>query len=856
MVRMSCRRNVLRLIRAGACAALCGALTLSAPAPAQDVTKGDIIPRHPLELRANADPGAVRRELPALMEAAVAAKDYKQQALLYLAESNACRVIADWTCQSNAAARARASAEAANLPYLQIRGLILESRGRMALQDFSRTSQLLSTAERMLAKTSYPEMTGDVFLAYSSLSYSVGKHALAADYARRGIAALGKEPFLLIRVRLIRNLARAEAQLNDMSGARVHLQEALSLVEQLKDPKLKAELYLEDARIARLAGDIPVQLANGERVLALAEQLKNSQLRGLGHEILGLAALGADNKAEADRQLTLAYNSFRELKLDRDERRVLRALLRSVLGRGVPRERVEALVTRSIALETAVEADDRNMAADDFEARLKFAQQELDVQRLEASAALAAERATALAGQQRLTLIVTALTIGLLLVAGALLVVQRRFNTRLKVAVMQAQESESRYRMLAENSRDLVIRMRPDGHRLYVSPASQDMLGYSPEELTEPRWDLVHPEDLPVVTRELRALGEKGGSATVVYRARHRDGHWVWIEVLGRRVESPTPGQSPEIVYSGRDISARIEAEQALAESEKRLRAITNSIPALIARIDNEQRYTYANAYIGRILGVDADSIIGKTVREIRGEKSYAEILPHIEAALSGKSVTFEGDDNIGGREFHYQAHYVPDRDAGGKVVGFYSLIFDVTDLQRAKAELDRLVRTDSLTGVANRRFFNERLDEALVRSRRHGTALALLWVDIDHFKSINDRYGHAAGDAVIMAFAGTLQSCVRADDLVARLGGDEFVVLIENAGADSGEVVAQKLLAAMQQPVTSGEHTITASASIGVAYSARPASAEALLHMADKALYEAKGAGRNTYRCMVAVPG
>ena len=137
-------------------------------------------------------------------------------------------------------------------------------------------------------------------------------------------------------------------------------------------------------------------------------------------------------------------------------------------------------------------------------------------------------------------------------------------------------------------------------------------------------------------------------------------------------------------------------------------------------------------------------------------------------------------------------------RDAAGNVLGYYSLIFDITDLKRAKTELDRLVRTDSLTGVGNRRYFEERLNDALVRSRRHGTALSLLWLDIDHFKSINDRYGHGAGDAVIMAFARTLQGCVRADDLVARLGGDEFVVLIESAAPQSGEVVAQKLLEQM----------------------------------------------------------
>ncbi len=851
---MTRRPHSMRLMQTLAGLLLCAFWLSPLAAAAQDAPKTtEPIERHQMELRANSDPEGVRRDLPPLIKAAIDAKDLKLQAQLYLAESNACRVIADWPCQANAAARARGTGEAAGLPYLQVRGLILESRGRMAMQDFSRTGQLLSTAERLLTKTPFPELSADVFLAYSSLSYTVGKHALAADYAKRGIDALGDAPVLLIRIRLLRNLARAQAQLNNMPGAQAVLKEALAMVAKVQDPKLKAELHLEDARIARLAGDTRLQIDNGERVLALADQLKNSQLYGLGYEILGLAALGAGDKAEADRQLTRAYDSFRALKLERDERRVLRALLRSVLGRGIPRERVEPLMARMIALEAAVEADDRNMAADDFEARLKYAQSELEVQRLEAAATLSAERAASLADQQRYTLIVAALSVGLLLVAGGLLVQQRRFNTRLQLAFAQAQESESRYRMLAENSRDLVIRMRLDGRRLYVSPASLEMLGLPPEDFTEPRWDLVHPEDREMVARELRQLGERGGSARVVYRARHRNGHWIWIEVLARRVDSPTPGEPPEIVYSGRDVTSRMMAEEALAASEARMRAITDSIPALIARIDRDKVYTFVNAYIGKIYGVDPTTLIGKSVREVRGDKVYAELLPHIEAALGGQSVTFEGDETINGEDYHYQANFVPDRDAAGNVLGYYSLIFDITDLKRAKTELDRLVRTDSLTGVANRRYFEERLNDALVRSRRHGTALTLLWLDIDHFKSINDRYGHGAGDAVIIAFARTLQGCVRADDLVARLGGDEFVVLIESANPDSGEVVAKKLLELMQQPVSAGEHQIAATASIGVAYAAHPRSAEDLLHVADTALYAAKDAGRNTFRAVIA---
>ena len=827
-------------------------LAVCASVAAQMATVSPTVLRHPLEIRALTDPEGVIRELPARVLAATAAKDFKELSLLHLAESNACRVIADWQCQSNAAARARKAAETANLPELQARGLILESSGRMGMQDFSRTSQLLGEAERILKLQAFPELSADVYLAYSSLSYAVGKHAKAAEYAGLGLAALGDNPALLIRVRLLRNQARAMAQLGNTAGARTVLKQALELVAKIQDPKLSAELHLEGARIARLTGDIPTQIENGRRILALGAQLSNSQLTGLGHEVLGLAALNQSDNVSAERELRLAYTSFRDLKLDRDERRVLRSLIRSLLGRGIPRAELEKLMARSLALEAMLEADDRNMAADDFEARLKYAQQELEVQRLEAAATLAAERAVALADQERLSTTVAVLSLGLLAVFGVLLFMQRRFNARLKQALANLQESESRYRMLADNSRDLVVRMRHDGHRLYVSPAAKDLLGMEPSEVAKPGWDLVHPDDRAQLVAVICDLAEVGGSATVVYRARHADGHYVWIEALARLAPSPDDGSPPEIVYSGRDITARVRAEEALSISESHMRAVTDNIPAMIACVDKEQRYTFANAYIGRVFGVDPQSMIGRTMREVRGEEIYDTMKLHVDAALRGELVSFEGSVEALGKLYHYQSNYVPNRDADGNVQGFYALTFDITELKLAEAELDRLARIDSLSGVANRRYFEERLTDALARGRRQGTALSLLCLDIDHFKSINDTYGHPVGDAVIVAFAATLQSCIREDDVVARMGGDEFVLLIEQATPESGENVAKKLLAIMQQPVTVDGATLIVSASIGVAFATSATSASALMDLADKALYSAKQSGRNTYRLAV----
>lgn len=811
----------------------------------------DSVTRHPLETRALVDPEGVLKALPDELKQAVAARDFRTLALLELARANACRVIADWSCQRSAGANARKAAQAAGLPELEVRGLIAESRAAMAMQDFARSEHMLGDAERLLALQARPDLAADVFLAYSSLSYALGKHAVAAEYAERGLAVLEDRPSPTMRVRLLRNRANALAQLGQTAEAEAMVRAALILVEQLRDPKLKAELHLEDARIARMKGDVARQQADGRKIVELGNQLGNSQLFGLGHEVLGLASRAAGDGPTAEKELRLAAGSFEKLKLKRDERRVLRVLVQSLLGRGQPPADFDVLTGRLIALETELDAEDQALAGEDFDAKLTYARQQFEVRQLESRAALAAERQSALAEQGKRSRITAALSLGLLLVAGGFMVSQRRFNNRLRQVIAQLRDSEARYRMLADNSRDMVVSMRLDGSRSYVSPASRDLLGLEPGELAAPRWDILHPDDRDRMAAVVRDLGKNGGAATVSYRVRHRDGHYIWVEASARLAPAAEEGSAPEIVYSSRDVSARVRAEQALAASEARMRTVTDNIPALIAHIDSSERYLFANAFIGRIFGVDPQAMVGRTMREVRGEAVYAEIREHVEAVLRGELVSFEGQGDVAGKTYFYQSNYVPDRNADGEVQGFFALTFDITDLKMAEAELDRVARLDSLSGLANRRDFEERLGAALARGRRLHHEIALLFLDIDRFKSINDKHGHAAGDAVITEFAKRVKACVREDDVVARLGGDEFIVLIENPGPESTDRVAEKLLEAMRVPFRIADQELPVTTSIGIAHG--PCSEPAMQWMAraDQALYLAKSEGRNCYRSL-----
>ncbi|MEI2453530.1 diguanylate cyclase domain-containing protein [Lysobacter firmicutimachus] len=303
-----------------------------------------------------------------------------------------------------------------------------------------------------------------------------------------------------------------------------------------------------------------------------------------------------------------------------------------------------------------------------------------------------------------------------------------------KRLVTGLRDSERRYRMLADYSHDVVVRMRADGQRVYVSPSARDILGWEPAQMLGSRESLVHPEDLERQQRLLAEVIASGEPRTAVYRIRHKNGHYVWIEAVTRAIPAED-GNGMEAIYAGRDITRRVETERALEASRQ---------------------------------------------------------------------------------------------------------------------ELERLARFDALTGLANRRQFEERMNLAVLGLNR-GASLSLLYLDIDRFKQINDNLGHATGDEVLRSFAQRLLGCVRSGDLAARLGGDEFVVLIEDAAVPSAaEAVARKLIERMRRPIAIGERELSVTTSIGVAYADRPVETAKLLAAADAALYCAKRE-RNTY-CLQAV--
>jgi diguanylate cyclase (GGDEF)-like protein/PAS domain S-box-containing protein len=403
--------------------------------------------------------------------------------------------------------------------------------------------------------------------------------------------------------------------------------------------------------------------------------------------------------------------------------------------------------------------------------------------------------------------------------------------------------SKARYRILADHSQDLIVRRRPDGSQSYVSPASVSLLGLEPEELFDAD-ALVHPDDLVSLQSVFAQLFADGGQATLLFRMRHRDGRYVWLEAAAQAVDVP---HGRRVIYSARDVSTRVRAERGQAALQAQLQAITDHLPAMVARFDREGRFVYANER-SRVLRPGFDPI-GRHLLEVRGEAAYADIAPHIEAVLRGEQQDFDTFLELPDGRMEIRAQFVPDVAADGSVQGFYSLSFDISEEKAHKRELERLARFDPLTGLANRRHFDESLEDAVARAARNGSALLLLALDVDNFKQINDSLGHAGGDLVLKAFAQRISEAVYEVDLVARLGGDEFAVLVEySPDVEAGARIAERVVAAMREPVLIEGQAVQVTASIGVGRHWPTRSGEALMALADKALYEAKARGRNTW--------
>ncbi len=390
----------------------------------------------------------------------------------------------------------------------------------------------------------------------------------------------------------------------------------------------------------------------------------------------------------------------------------------------------------------------------------------------------------------------------------------------------------------------------PDGRCRRINRALERLTGRPLAQMRDNAWRrILQPQDRSRLLAELITWNrDQSTEYFTACRLRTADGGAVWaaLTVAPVRIGARTVGY----VACVEDITARRYNEMALLKSEQRLRLITDNIPALVAYFTPEERVAFANRRYEDAYGILQEELVGMQIIDVLGPDVYEQSCRYVRQALSGAPALFERTVRYGGAVRFERVSYVPDINQHGEVVGCFALAEDITALKQVEAQLQQLVRVDALTGIANRLQFNERLADAMRYSRRYGSHMALLFLDIDHFKAINDSCGHQGGDAVLRQFAQRLLACVRDTDTVARLAGDEFVIILEGLTApQEAHAVAQKIIDAMRLPfeICSAQRIVTTS--IGVAFCMQEQDdSHALLARADEALYRAKSAGRNTF--------
>jgi diguanylate cyclase (GGDEF)-like protein/PAS domain S-box-containing protein len=416
-------------------------------------------------------------------------------------------------------------------------------------------------------------------------------------------------------------------------------------------------------------------------------------------------------------------------------------------------------------------------------------------------------------------------------------------------------ESETRTRTILENSHDAFVACDEDGNVTEWNRSAEAVFGWRRSETVgRSLSELIVPPRLRAAHEAGMARFLAGGTATVLDQrlqlpARHRNGHEFPIELTISLVKI---GRRRLFTAFLHDISDRMAAERQLRESEARLRTITDNVPALIGFVGPDLRYRFTNAAYRDWFGVEPEALVDRPMRDLLGDALFAYIQPYAQRVLAGEQVDFDVDfPRVDGGVRHAHATYTPAFDTDGRVAGFYVTTQDVTVHKQLAQVLEQRALRDELTGLPNRAAWTRALDAGLARAERESLGAAVMFLDLDDFKEVNDTHGHEVGDEVLREFARRLRASVRGSDVVARLAGDEFVVLLDGAAdpAAAAEAVARTILQAMDAPFEIGAHRLPIAGSIGIAAQAAGRfDRERLLRRADEAMYAAKRDARSHY--------
>lgn len=410
--------------------------------------------------------------------------------------------------------------------------------------------------------------------------------------------------------------------------------------------------------------------------------------------------------------------------------------------------------------------------------------------------------------------------------------------------------SEDRFRAVFQNAGVGVVLSEADGSFLQANPAFCAMVGYDEDELVGKRFeDISHPEDASrnkSLRDEMLAGGRDSYNLTKRYIA--KDGRVVWGRMTVTMVRGTDP-EEPSVRFTVTVVEDVTERKR--LEDHMRLSATVfeNSGDGLFVT-DDHCNIVHVNPAFTEITGFDAEDVLGKTPKVLSSGRHGPEFYERMWESLrsAGKWQGEIWDRRKSGEMFAGWQNIAVVRNSLGEITNYVAVISDITSRKQVEERLSYQANHDPLTRLPNRTLFHERLSRAVARAHRNQSLVALLFIDLDHFKEVNDTLGHLAGDMLLQQVAERLTGATRQGDTVARLAGDEFTVILEDVqDPRDAAVVAHKILHMLVEQFDLAGHVAHISSSIGVAlYPVDAGDSQTLIKLADAAMYRAKHLGRN----------
>ncbi len=451
--------------------------------------------------------------------------------------------------------------------------------------------------------------------------------------------------------------------------------------------------------------------------------------------------------------------------------------------------------------------------------------------------------------------------ISLILILSVSFILKKAIISPIKKREIEAailKKSAQEYRTLAENIPDPIFRYDTNAKRIYVNPAVERISGMSADELLgkEPTQKmLVSSKESELVKNSILKVVKTGKPDTVEVLFNAPDGKKIYYQD-NHIPEFGPDGKVKSVLTIVRDITA----EKILATQEEMFRTLAENSPDIIMRYDEECNRIYANPAFSEQTGIPKELVLNHKLDTQWNvyfkmlNMSVSEYQKKIKQIINtGESETISTESIIlaTGEYIAHEVKIVAERDTNGKIIGALAIGRNITERKNIEKRIEFMSHHDALTGFANRTLAKERAQQVIEQAKQKENKAAILFIDLDEFKTVNDSLGHSAGDAMLKMVAMRLQECIRVNDTISREGGDEFLIILSDINEKSEvERVANKLLQVFKQSFNVNNNMIATSASIGIAlYPDDGKNFEQLFQSADAAMYKAKEIGKNNYR-------